>query len=269
MPSGLIINGRDLDEYGLKVESATGLTGAVTASVPTVSMTGAFGDIVASPDPQSEPRIVSVPVYLKAASNALLLTAIEELMELLTVGPLELRIPHSSDRFWMARFTGSTLAVVDPVFDPDRLEATGVLSFRLVSALAMERLPRAYSITATGTPGRVYVLLGTGPSRPVIQIRGPATNPKATLLDAFGVPVSEMNFTITLGTNDFLGIDCWSRRVSKSVAGVLSAADSTRKQGDDFFNLLPRYGNRAAGRHVLLEISAGKAVIRVRRSWKL
>ncbi len=265
--SGLILNDRDASEWGWKTESIGGGPGVLAWRWPTQPLAGSLGAVVTTTEPDSPLRQLVVSGILRGSNNADAQTKLEALLNWCSRGALEIRTAHSTSRLYVGRLSGTSLPLLDPSFLSDT--AKGSLTFDLTTPYQLECLPRTYSITTTGSTGRVALLLGTGTSRPIIQIRGAATNPKLTLYDAFGVAVSEMNFTITLGADDFLGIDCLTRKVTKSVSGVISAADSTRKQGDDFFALLSRYGSHDAQRFVYLELSSGRARVIVRRSWKL
>lgn len=267
--SGLVVNDRDLADFGWMTETASGITGVVAMRTPTVQLAGSLGVLPTTPDPETGARALVFSGYVEAATNATLRAQLQSLLDYVSHGALEVRTAHDTGRFYVARFAGTTLPINDPTFSSAATMARGTIAFDVTTPFQVERAPRTYPILTTGTSGRVYIPLGTGPTRPLIQIRGAATNPKLTLYDAFGVKVGEMNFTISLGADDFLGIDCLTRRVSKSVAGTITAADSTRKLGDDFFNLLPRLGSQDAGRYVLLELSSGRAIVRARRSWKL
>lgn len=71
------------------------------------------------------------------------------------------------------------------------------------------------------------VPLGTAPSIPIVRIMGSATNPQIVVKSPSGGGVAQVVFTITLGANDWLDVDCERGVVEKVVAGTRSTAADT------------------------------------------
>ena len=103
-------------------------------SVPVTQLAGSIGDVVTSPDPTADARIVTVPVYQRAATNAALKLAMEESLDHISVGPLEGRTSHFTDRMWLARFTSSTVQIAEPSLANTSLEARGTYTCLLYTS---------------------------------------------------------------------------------------------------------------------------------------
>lgn len=77
---------------------------------------------------------------------------------------------------------------------------------------------------------------GTAPMRRIrFQIVGAATNPVVKLRSGNLNTLATMTFTVTLGANDYLDVDCDTYTITKYTAGVASNALSTLGSTETFF----------------------------------
>jgi hypothetical protein len=137
-------------------------------------------------------------------------------------------------------------------------------------------IPSAYAedvteTTATDTPATpIDVLVGTGPTEPVIRIIGPATNPIITAKDEDGTTIGTLSFTIALGgSSDVLVVDCREGGSAyRDNAGTITDAVPLLSPGFSFPVFWPDNADYVTPDWPTLESSSGASMqVIYRRQW--
>ncbi len=260
------INDRDLVDFGVTVRRAGGVLGEMSVTPDLVAMAGVAGQSLSSLD-LSIKRPLTMRVNVEGTTGADYQAKVERLLYFLRNGTLEIRTAHDAAYVFLARFTGTSL----PIADPQWLNTSGEgdLAFETIVPYPVERTGLSYAITTAGNAGRIRIPSGSAPTLIAASIRGVTggiNNPMLVLYDDLGVKLNEFQCTYTgLGATDYFTIDFYGRRITKSLSGVVTAADDVRRVGDRFFSVRPQQGDWESGSWCYLELSAGKAWIRTRR----
>lgn len=260
------INDRDLVDFGVTVGRATGVLGEMSVTPDLVPMAGVAGQSLSSLD-LSIKRPLSLRVTVEGTTGTDYQSKVEKLLYFLRNGTLEIRTAHDAAYVLLARFTGTSL----PIFPPQWLNTAGEgeLTFETIVPYPVERTGLSYAITTAGNAGRIRIPSGSAPTLLHAELMGASggiNNPRLTLYDDLGVKLNEFECTYAgLLNTGVLLIDFFTRRITKSLAGVVTAADDVRRVGDRFFSVRPQQGDWESASWAYLELSAGKAWIRTRR----
>lgn len=160
-----------------------------------------------------------------------------------------------------ARFTPNTVASLAPASTLRAAFACPEVSWRTPAG----------SIVAIPASTRTPIPLGTAPCPANIRIMGSGTNPVLEWRDATGAIRAQYNFTITLGTNDWLDVDLADAMVWKTVSGTRSSALSTLTvtTGPWPTAIDPGHGSYAHGLWPTLRVAnaAAAEVLYTKRYW--
>lgn len=107
--------------------------------------------------------------------------------------------------------------------------------------------------------------LGTAPVAPLVRLCGPATNPILRYRLGGGPVLRNCTFTVTLGSADWLEVDCSSYRIEQVASGTRSSAYAVYS-GDDLPVLEPGHGLGTRG--PTLEVTSGTALAIYERRWR-
>ena len=163
----------------------------------------------------------SIKGHIYATTVAAAMIAIDNLKALLGQGEVRIRTAYAPDRYCLG---------LCETFDGDGFKAevlNGVVNvtllFTIPEGVARRLNPDGYALSTA----RTACPIGTAPCAPTIIVHGGGstlTNPTVTIRNAAGDIVQTAAFTVALGANDFLRIDCGRALVSRSTAGVITDA---------------------------------------------
>jgi phage-related protein len=255
----LYVNDYDTSKLGLYVEQVDGLDDGADINPKTVAIAGRDGVAIAATKPEAGPRAIAVRGVMKAATNTALRTNIDLLKDRVYAGDVEIRFGQL-DRFTLARCRG--------IKYPAELPQLASKGFPLeIQLLCPDPAFYAVEPTLVGlSSAKALLPLGTRRVRPVIHIMGAVNNPVLTYRDQAGVAKRTMAFTVNLGANDYLEIDCDRGTVTKYAAGVASNGIALLTAGD-FITLDPLDAFAELSSWPSLELSGGAGDVQYRRTW--
>jgi phage-related protein len=255
----LYVNDYDTSKLGLYVEQIDGLDDGVDINPKTIAIAGRDGLAITAAKPEAGPRAIAVRGVMKAATNTALRTNIDLLKDRVYAGDVEIRFGQL-DRVALARCRGIKYSA--------ELAQLASKGFPLeIQFLCPD--PAFYALDPTMIAFntlRAPVPLGTRKSRPLIHIVGAINNPLLTYRDHFGTAQQTMGFTVNLGANDYLEIDCDRGTITKYVAGVASNGIALLTAGD-FIALDPLHGSYLTSSWPTLELNGGTGDVLFRRAW--
>lgn len=275
MPNtGAYLNDLDLASLDFEVEDIDGVADAAAPVLPTMPIPGLGGSLVTSGLGITEPREITLVLATVTGHRAgfTAATARARLRTLAAVaggGLCEIRTalePAVCYAGYLASFIEEKLA------DNGRLSLANTrvrLRFICPDAYGYDKSTTALGLGAVA----VAAPLGSAPSRPVIYIQGPGTNPSLVLRRPSGQALCTMGFTITLAAGDWLKIDAEGFAIRKSVSGSESDGLSTWTTAADGFVILdPCDGDPVLPAYPTLEVSGltagGSAEALYRRQYR-
>lgn len=264
MRTAMYVNGYDTSRLGLVVEQVDGWMDGLTAQRRTSKLPGRVGAIPLAPDTETTPRTLTVQgaLWPKPESLAAVRQALLDLKERLGRGLLELSFVDQADKFLHALVQQHQVVATRPQFASPYSRIS--VQFFCPDPLIYAVQPSVVGFAAA----RSSVPLGTACSTPTIRIMGPAVNPVLTYRKADGTSRQTMTFTVTLGTNDYLEIDCELMQVSLYQAGVGAQNNAANLWTSGDFPLFdPQDGDAYASVWPTLEVSAGTGEALYRRAW--
>lgn len=248
MPStGVYLNNLDLASLDLEVEDIDGLADVAATRLPELDLPGLAGRVVTSALGSADPREITLQVAV-------------------VVGQRVTTAAHARDRMRrLAALAGSGLVELRTVQEPavtyagflaslveQKVTDHGRLTVPTIRAVLRFRCPDPYGFDAGvvqpfgATPERLW--LGTAPSKPVLYMQGPATNPSVVYRTAPGAARCTMGFSVTLAAGDWLRVDCDQATIRKSVSGSESDGLATWTTAADGFMLFdPGDGDTVGG----------------------
>lgn len=235
--SGLLfVNDRDLyaDFSFVVTDQLAGFPGMIGSASRDVQLSDGPEMQGAILDPRlirRTPGKATVRGYLSTTTPALALAALDALRGLvMSGGEVAVRTGYATDRFCYAvcdSFDGSSYVGEDL-----NGRVSVAMSFVVKDGVALRLQPDGYALTT----GRTPCPIGTAESYPVITVHGGGAalaNPVITVRNAAGDVVQTMGFTVSLGANDELLVDCArGLYVTRLTVGVPSDAASTWSSGD-------------------------------------
>lgn len=259
----LYLNEYDTSRLGLLVERASGLPNGLALTPRLVGIPGRAGTPVLTPTAltQSSARTVDLRGVVKTASAALLRANLDALKDLVYAGAVELRFAERVDRFLLAVCTSFVVEPIGPQFGSS---AELRLGFTCPDPLAYDRHELVVGLHAAAPAA---VPLGTGVTAPVVRLFGAVNNPVVTYRDIRGIAKRAMGFTVNLGANDYLEIDCDLGTVTKYAAGVATDGLALLTSGD-FLRLDPLDAAYRDSVFPTIELAAGTGECTYRRAWQ-
>ncbi len=224
MSYSFTFNSVDFADYGLTVvrpdpdmpfTQATGFTQLQNRGWPSTS--------------QREPRVIDIPVKIKAASRAALNTNIDSIKAALnTREDAELILDSLSDRYWNARFVGMPGNYDGPVM------WVGTVSFVAHDPAAYSTTESDHDHTVDEDPEAMTETAGgTEQVKPVITLTCDDTLTGTTVAIENGATGERLEWTGDLVNTDVLVVDCVNGHVT------LNGADSMGTVDGEFITLVP------------------------------
>lgn len=262
----LFINDRDaLADFSLVVSDLSGwpgMLGSAPRDVPLSDGPEMQGAILDPRLIRRKPGSAMIAGVIRTASTTLALAALDALRGTLAFGEVAIRTVYAADRYCLA-----TCESFDGTADAPQIingDVALTLRFSVKDGVALRIQPDGYALTI----GRTACPLGTAESRPVITVHGGGaalTNPVITIRNAAGDIVQSMSFTVSLGANDALRVDCARASATRVTAGAPTdalAAGYWPSGSGDFPVLRPYDGFVEAAVYPTVELSssAGTAV---------
>lgn len=233
MSGEIWVNDIDLGDYGFYASEGTkGHADSPEIQNLSVATQGWPGQIWAGEAVLGAQRILTIGGHISAATNAALLSALDNIKAIVQDGAVRIR---TSDRptqeYRDARCKTFADARRAALFTGVATDLT--LGFELATPQRFDINPLGYALSTA----RTSCPLGTAPSRPVIILStgGSATavvNPVITVRDQNGNPLQTMGFTGSIAQNDFWRIDSLRALITKSIAGTASDGSSLWTSGD-------------------------------------
>lgn len=224
------INDVDLADYAFVLGADPKHAGAPQFADASAALIGQLGPMWLGEPVQAAARRLLVAGFISATSAALFRTYADELKQLAATGAVRLRFnDRATQEFRDARLVDMTVGPRAAILA--NLAGDVAMTFELLDPLRYDVQPQGIALTSS----RVSLPMGTAPTFPLILVHGnnaSLTNPTLTYRDASGESQQTMNFTGTLGANDYLIVDCVRAQVTKSVAGTQSDASSWWTAGD-------------------------------------
>lgn len=242
----LFVNDRDIEsDFSFVVTDLAGFPGMLSGAPRDVPLLDGIEMQGAILDPRllrRKPGSAMVKGIITTASVSTALTALDALRNLvLSGGEVAIRSSYATDRQCLAVCTQFDGVAYQTQAINGLVAVT--MTFSVAEGVAVRLQPDGYALTTT----RVACPIGTAESRPVILVHGGGaamTNPVITIRNAAGDSVQTAGFTVSLGANDALRIDCARGSVSKIAAGVITdgLAASYWTSGDYVLVLRPADG---------------------------
>lgn len=260
----LYVNDLDLGELGCKIEAIEGWADPLTLRLQGQAVAQRVGQLPLTVYGGAvEPRDIVVRGTITGATEADLVTARAELKDQCGRGLVELRVKDAPELMALAYLTRGIFAGVSPQFLAPWWTRVA-LTFTCLDPLFYTKSPTVIGMPVTGVD--YPCPLGTAPSLPLIRIFA-ATNPLLSYNASTGAVRQTMGFTVTLGANDYIEIDCDAKTITKSVAGVISDGISTLVSGD-FPVLDPQDADYAGAVWPTMSVlTSGTGELVYRRAW--
>lgn len=220
----------DLADYGFVLGADPDHASTPDFADATAPLLGAVGPTWLGEPTQANSRRLLVSGHVKASDAATFRNALDYLKALATNGAVRLRFADRVDREFrdarLVSFKSSARAAI-------LQNAAGdvAMTFECADPLRYDVSPQGIALSTA----RAALPIGTAPSFPLIVVHGNgATLSGITLTyrNAGGDSMQTMGFTGTLGTTDYLIIDCVKAQVTKSAGGVQSDALSWWTSGE-------------------------------------
>jgi phage-related protein len=258
----LFINDRDVEaDFAFYVSGLAGWPGNLASAPRDVPLSEGPEMQGALLDPRlirRKPGTATVTGFILTPTAALAQVALDALRGLVYAGgEVEVRTFYSPDRYCKAICTGFDGTAHQPEILDGNVNVA--LSFAVKNGVAVRSVPDGFALTT----GRTSVPIGTAESRPVITVHGGGaalTNPTITIRNAAGDVVQSASFTVALGANDVLRVDCARCTVSKIASGVVTDGLSLWTGGDYGLVLRPYDGWVESGVFPTVELSASGGV---------
>lgn len=260
-PTGMWVNDFDTGTIGLIVSSVDGWAHAPSTRDKTSLLPTRVGAIILAPEAETAPRPLVIDGLIRRANQAATKAAILDLQERLYCGTVELRFADDPDKVYYARVTdGDVLA--GPYQFANR-DARIQIRATCHDPLIYDR----YGSVVGFSSARAPVPLGSAVSAPMLIVSGTTANPAITYRDKSGTVKQTMVFTVTLGANDYLEVDCELFKVTRYTAGVASNGIALLTSGD-FLRLDPHDSDPASGVWATLETNGSNlGECHYRRCW--
>lgn len=253
----------DLSQLGLVVERVDGLGDQPDRPWPSAPLPKSERVAILSTAPDETARLLVVRGHLLADTVALRNVAFDTLKGRCFAGDtVRLRFVDQGTREWVARCIGIQ---VDPrgqqFIEPGLALALSFVCESPYGRDTSDSVVDGITTTLTAIP------LGTAPSRPLIRITGPATNPLLAYAHFDATVLQTLQLTGSIAGGDYVEIDMDRMTITQSVASVLSSALTMRTAGS-FFALDPAAGSYAAAQWPTVNVSSGTARVTYRKRWR-
>jgi hypothetical protein len=258
------INDVDLADYGFVIGANPNHQATPSFSDPTMALLGVLGQAWSGEPTQAQSRRVTISGHVLAGSSAAKLAAIEAIKQLCAQGAVRIRFADRPDRELRdGRLTDFIAPPRRAIFSS--LDADISIAFDCAD-------PQLYDVNPQGIPlstARASLPMGTGVSFPQLVVSGGGStlnNPTFTYRNAAGDPIGTMGFTVNLGVNDYLAIDCARPMVTLSTAGVKTDGTALWTSGD-FLAFRGADGWIELGQFPTLELSGGVGLATFAKAW--
>lgn len=255
----LFLNDRDIEtDFLVTVSSLVGFPGILASAPRDVSLIDGPEMPGALLDPLQIRRragTATVRGIINAASVSAAMTALDALRGTLLGGEVAVRTGYASDRQCLATCERVDGEPYQGELLNGRVAVT--LSFSIKDGVAERLAPDGYALSTS----RVACPIWTAEVKPVIVVHGGGaalTNPVITVRNAAGDVVQTAGFTVSLGSNDALRLDCARALVSKIASGVVTDALAAGywTSGDYVLLLRPYDGFPEIGAYPSVELSS-------------
>lgn len=272
--TALYLNNFDVGQLGLKLQRLEGLGDASTARLTTAAAAGRSAQVVLASRATQQPRTITATLVCRPRSLAGVEDAVHKLYAIVGAGLIEIREGRDPEKVSYGLLEGA----IDYAFDPQYVDGDPVsrITLRFTCHDPIRYSRSAWLIGFGAAPGNIPC--GTAPCGPLLRIYGQPTSPfTITYRSMDGTARQVMGFTLTLGANDFLEIDCDAQTVVKNVAGSVSnAIDTWTTNTDGFIVLDPADADWSyaidhvdAGRAwPMLELSSGFGLALYRKAYR-
>jgi hypothetical protein len=134
-----------------------------------------------------------------------------------------------------------------------------------VSVTAYDPLSYDNNLLTVDMPGggSAYLLLGTGPVRPVVTVVGAAVNPVIRLFNKSNAVIASLSLAVTTVGGDSLVVDMDAKTVKKNGVSILSAISA-----GDFFTIDPLDQTNFGLPGPFIQSLPGSGTISYYRSWR-
>lgn len=231
MPSGVKIDGTDLDQYGVILDrDASGWRDGIPRNFDLRSLPGRVGQVVMDRNATSPSRTLVLSGQQRADSRSQLQTYEDDLKAAVYDGRLEVIFDDRPNRFYKAWSNGT------PSFDPVGPQFVAPHAQDVQIELVVPD-PLAYStqeLTVGFAGSQTAVPQGTGPVAPVIKIDG-VTDPTIIYRDGDGNEVTRLELTASISST--WTIDCALQTITDAGGNnqysTLSGGDFITMHGRD------------------------------------
>lgn len=259
--SVLWINGVDVEDLGLSVTSLDRWGAGMEFEFPSQGASGYLGHFVTQ-EASAPPRVVSlrlvVPCETVAARSAILTSVLARLQ-----GLLELRFSDEPDRVLYGLRTREVTAgvVASKSFVVPDLDVS--IEITCHDPAKYDRFMQTAAFSSIAMP----VPTGNLPHGGIMYIFGAATNPGVTYRNMLKDVVTQMGFTVTLGSDDFLKVDNDLETVTYYNNGIAEDGLGLWTSGDGFPQCDPADGDVLGEAYPSLEVNSGNGVLIYQRKW--
>lgn len=210
-------------------------------------------------------RRIVLQGWLESRTRAEIAAARDALLPLADAGVVEIETALWPGVAWAGEFVSAQVAE----FGPQTLarHPSCTLTFSCANPLGLDLEPRIVGWTSETDPA--VIECGTGPSDLTVRIAGPATDPTVQIRDCRGIVVAALEFSITLGANDWLHISGETFQTTLVAAGVQTDAVAALVSGSPrLLTVDPAlHADRAGGAWPTVHSTSGTGSVAYRRSW--
>lgn len=260
MPNVIVINGRDLADFGFIVESFEGPSDGVVVEMDAADAPGRYGAFLAGPEGTVQAREVVASGFLSASSPAALDATYTALKDWISRGMVEIRTGLNLAKVFHGWYRESPGNAYPPQLASDSGSLRVV--FRCFDPLGYDEYERVIALSAA--PAQLPQ--SNGPLAGAIRVKGQTTSPLTIIArDHAGRVIATLTLgysgnTFTLGANDRVEINSLAGTITRFTAGVASDAMPYMVPASDFPIIIGKdASDRAAPSYATLEISTGLA----------
>lgn len=253
----ITFNDKPIEDWRITVQKVRGHRSMVDQLFNVRPVPGREDALPLDTEGSTGPRRISIDAVQKADTLAELMAAKEDLLWYLHGREHQVRIKESPTRYITAKVEAVQITPIDP---------WAIQRGHQVQILLLAADPRWHAdqlVEAVLDTTRTPVELGSAPSRPVVRIDGPVSNPVVIHRDSAGVEKARIELNATIGTGAAVIIDCDRMTITDALGTDLAYV----WKGRVFLRLDPRHAGGPAGPWPTVELSGGTGTIGYRKAW--
>lgn len=259
----LYVNDYPVASQGVAFESIIGFDDAPSVADPTIPIYGRAGAILGARYSTLRSRVINGRGIVFGDTIADRQAKFQQFKARIMAGTVELRLAQEPTKLIRARAQDWKITPTQPM----RVQPASYFDFTLNCYDPYRYSTQMSMVHANSFPQQIE--LGDAVVLPDLYVfTGGATNPTVIYRNASGQNIASFQLNITLGTNDWVYLDCTNKRIYKYVSGVYSEDNNLLLAGD-FLTFDPLDGNYnlSTGGFPTLESSSGSIIAYYQKAW--